>query len=711
VLSSVIENPATRGILRPHTAPPAKQLVEGGGFDIHVDDDDLFVARLEEMAARKEESRSVAAPITTVKDVSASDLAVAHAVDARTVRRSSFQHTQANNAHFTHNLLDLFVAKAAPPPKRPGRELLVLSPGDSGDALVARILMWAGADGGKRTDFVLHGSGANPRGPWARQDLVKMHQGLLDATRSSHSAADPFQTAVGFSLLNVSGGEQSFFQGRITHLLETLTPPIVLKDTPMSLVLPLYRPLLDSPICVLTYRHPVAFATALLKRRFSNWGHFEWIALWEKYTLAALAGCSHLPKVLVSYEQLLRDPVPTVQQLVQQVRNLGAVELHDVPSDQLREWLPDPSPFDAAESIARFSNELSQQQRQLIAAFESGEIVKWNLRDESTINEVASNIVLPQEASILGSGENGTAPAEDERTLPEVLPDVAISSHGRPGEAATDVIAVYSNTAFVDLVKNLVCNFNTLGIERYIIFSLDAEMCSKLRVVDAPCYFDRKWGTGIGDIQFWTSAAHSDYFKLLLMKMNYAEMVLAAGNNVLLIDADVAFFSNAHRHIVDTYPDIDLVLQSDARVAKPETHDWVCAGFFYARSSPRTIAFMQEVQRIMSDIGTTDQDTVQFLLTGHGQAMDFPDNYPHISADEMGLTWTMLDPLEYPNGDVIFDRNLPGLNDVVPLMAHSNGRPLKRKIKDMSAHDLWFLNEDMDGCAEVRASLSEEAAS
>lgn len=79
-----------------------------------------------------------------------------------------------------------------------------------------------------------------------------------------------------------------------------------------------------------------------------------------------------------------------------------------------------------------------------------------------------------------------------------------------------------SNNAFVDMVKNLVCNFYALDIARYVIFALDNQLCryvdlaktigrhlfthatSELRVIDAPCYFDAKYGEGVGAIQYWT---------------------------------------------------------------------------------------------------------------------------------------------------------------------------------------------------------------
>lgn len=87
--------------------------------------------------------------------------------------------------NFEHNLLDHFVEGEAKRPLRRAapQQLLVLSPGDSGQSLVARLLMMMGIYGGERDEFYLHGSTANPHETWERKDLVKLNHLLLSKER------------------------------------------------------------------------------------------------------------------------------------------------------------------------------------------------------------------------------------------------------------------------------------------------------------------------------------------------------------------------------------------------------------------------------------------------------------------------------------------------------------------------------------------------
>lgn len=124
---------------------------------------------------------------------------------------------------------------------------------------------------------------------------------------------------------------------------------------------------------------------------------------------------------------------------------------------------------------------------------------RWRLRDSAAARAFATaDIYLPAERFILGLDAESlavSAPPSSVVPITDVLPRVSLPSSADAADAAThDVIAIYSNNAFVDLVKNLVCNFYTINIDRYVIFSLDDVLCNQLRVVDAPCYFDTSFG-------------------------------------------------------------------------------------------------------------------------------------------------------------------------------------------------------------------------
>jgi hypothetical protein len=82
-----------------------------------------------------------------------------------------------------------------------------------------------------------------------------------------------------------------------------------------------------------------------------------------------------------------------------------------------------------------------------------------------------------------------------------------------------------------------------------VLFALDSELCREVRVLNAPCYFDSKFGSGVGEIQFWTIAANSSYVQLMMMKMHYVNEVLRNNYNILLIDSDVVLMEDVRQHI------------------------------------------------------------------------------------------------------------------------------------------------------------------
>ena len=102
------------------------------------------------------------------------------------------------------------------------------------------------------------------------------------------------------------------------------------------------------------------------------------------------------------------------------------------------------------------------------------------------------------------------------------------------------------------------------------------------------------------------------------LKMYYVLSVLKSGFNLLLIDADIVLLRNPLNYIrnLNGFHEIDMFFSSDERSNKPETFDWICAGFFYVKSNRKTIEFFTIVLREMDKSGSVDQDVIQWLLTG-----------------------------------------------------------------------------------------------
>ena len=93
------------------------------------------------------------------------------------------------------------------------------------------------------------------------------------------------------------------FTQRARQILQDMDShrPWVMKDPRLCLLLPLWLPLLEVPVCVHVVRHPLATARSLEKRDGFPL-HFG-MTLWEQYIACALLASSDLPRFSVCYEQ------------------------------------------------------------------------------------------------------------------------------------------------------------------------------------------------------------------------------------------------------------------------------------------------------------------------------------------------------------------------------------------------------------------------
>lgn len=100
--------------------------------------------------------------------------------------------------------------------------------------------------------------------------------------------------------------------------------PVAWKDPRLSLVLPFWRRHLPAePRVVLVWRRPMAAARSLHVRQ--NFTMSLSLALWMTYLQRALAALGGLPVMVVSFEDLVRDPAPVVAATAQWLRASGSL--------------------------------------------------------------------------------------------------------------------------------------------------------------------------------------------------------------------------------------------------------------------------------------------------------------------------------------------------------------------------------------------------
>jgi hypothetical protein len=472
---------------------------------------------------------------------------------------------------------------------------------------------------------------------------------------------------------------------------------------------PLWRESLESldlakaAVCVFAYRDPLAHARDIHFRFFDNRldGAF-WRWVWVAQELSALSVCNRTQRfVAVDVDELRRDPRATARSIVEQLRALGVGGLR-----------ADRAKLEPAEASARRTLPAAQTAEHALPDAE--ETVLSMIRGEGAIAAHAlRNRVAAARSMALEQVRLRLARAHKNRTESDLRPFYA-------ARAAPDntVVALYTNDAFVGMAMNALCSMDLVsGLrERVVVLALDPAVCYSLRRFAVPCVYKEfreiARPKALSREQLWTKKKHSAYWVLLALKMAYLRDVLAAGHDVLLADADVVFFADVRQRLADEAAQrgVDLLIQSDARSKHNETLDWVCAGFLYARASPRMVAFVDEALRLMTITGAPDQDVLQLMLTGHAQWYDF-DNASDAgsalpprfeTAESLGVSFRVLDLKQWPNGKdldrVPFWARPKARDRQTPLILHANMRVKDKKIPALQQHKMWFVDRQTEGC-------------
>jgi hypothetical protein len=214
--------------------------------------------------------------------------------------------------------------------------LLVLGMHRSGTSAVTGLLHLMGCYVGAEEEL-MPAQVDNPRGYWERMDVYALGEEVLAALGAR------WDTVGDLDLEALPAAGRAGFAERMAAVVAELErrPPWVLKDPRLCLLLPLWRPLLPAPaIALLVHRRPLQVARSLQRRHGLPLP--LGIALWERYQLAALEVSRGLPRLLVSYEELLREPGETCRGLRDEIRARGGGGL-EVPSPEAVAGFIDPA--------------------------------------------------------------------------------------------------------------------------------------------------------------------------------------------------------------------------------------------------------------------------------------------------------------------------------------------------------------------------------
>src|SRR5688572_14316502 len=135
--------------------------------------------------------------------------------------------------------------------------------------------------------------------------------------------------------------------------------------------MPLVRPILEAPVFVHVTREPLEIAESLSER--NGYPVPVGLALWEVYTAHALAASAGEPRVVVSYGDLMHDPVATTTRLVDALTSLGVPALR-VPTDREITAFVTPSLHRQHETAVARAAYLNPPQLALAGALDDGRL-------------------------------------------------------------------------------------------------------------------------------------------------------------------------------------------------------------------------------------------------------------------------------------------------------------------------------------------------
>jgi len=184
------------------------------------------------------------------------------------------------------------------------RAIIVLGMHRSGTSAVTRVVNLLGADLGQRLMPPMPDS--NEKGFWENLDAVDLDERVL--TGIGRSWHDVRHMPAGW-LQSASATEA---RAAIKSLVETefaAAPLWAVKDPRMCRLMPLWLPVLDDcgvgPHILFVVRHPLEVAASLHAR--DGWPHTRSLLLWLQHVLEAERATRGCRRVIVSYDQLLRD--------------------------------------------------------------------------------------------------------------------------------------------------------------------------------------------------------------------------------------------------------------------------------------------------------------------------------------------------------------------------------------------------------------------
>lgn len=247
------------------------------------------------------------------------------------------------------------------------RPVVILGMHRSGTSVVAQMIHALGVYAGQPNELQPPDM-FNPTGYWEYREAVQLNGEILEELGATwYDMADA-------DLSRLTDVQRADYVARARSVVQSLMGrgPFLLKDPRMAALLPLWREVLQTPVFVIAWRDPMAVARSLATR--DKQPLLRSLAAWEHHYRSLLRDTEGLPRLLVSYEDLLADPKRVAHELNAALTELG-IEGLSIPSDDRLAQIVN---LDFNRSGPRAQAEetlLTEDQRALLAALRSGAVL------------------------------------------------------------------------------------------------------------------------------------------------------------------------------------------------------------------------------------------------------------------------------------------------------------------------------------------------
>ena len=211
-------------------------------------------------------------------------------------------------------------------------QAFVLGMHRSGTSAVARVLNLMGFYFGGE-EVGTGRSSENEKGFWERRDVRALNDAIL------FDAGCDWDCLSALDLDALAGQKRAEYSALATDIVMRLDAhrPWFVKEPRLCALFPVWRDVLEMPVCVHVCRNPLEVADSLHAR---NGIPIEvGVALWEAYNVRALAASANLPRAFVRYEELLRRPMETVRSMRTVFDGLGDYRLRSPEQAEVQRFL------------------------------------------------------------------------------------------------------------------------------------------------------------------------------------------------------------------------------------------------------------------------------------------------------------------------------------------------------------------------------------